>query len=136
MDAIVVFGRSDHGSIPRGASRALNLWVDHSDPNFGHCSIYLLTERLNVYVELQCWHSVFKVDLISQDLLLEMIGGMPYTHALRVQRRVNLRPWRCRLGMTCVSVAKHALALDAPWVFTPRQLFRYLVGQQGVTPLI
>lgn len=36
---------------------------------------------------------------------------------------------------TCVEVVKRTLGLRAPWVFTPRQLYRHLMARQPCQPL-
>jgi hypothetical protein len=35
---------------------------------------------------------------------------------------------------TCVEAVKRALGLQAPWVFTPAQLYRHLTGDPAVPP--
>jgi hypothetical protein len=49
---------------------------------------------------------------------------------LGTSRLRHLRPSRALAPLTCVSVAKRLLAIRAPWVWTPWQLFSHLLNAQ------
>lgn len=119
----MAFGPSDLNSIPKGTSRALDLWTRLAHPKFGHCATYLRCARADVYAEVQAWHSALRIDLYTVDFVLDdLLPGAGLTCAYRVRRRVDMRPWRLRAPVTCVVLAKHSLGIDAPLVWTPRQL--------------
>lgn len=135
VEAVIVFGPTNQTYIKPGTSRALDIWCLMSDRKFGHCSTFVRSARADIFVELQSWHSALVLDLYTREFLEDWLHDEALTAALHVRWPINLRPWRPRLGMDCVTTAKHVLGVNAPLVFTPRQLYRYLVGRPGVTPL-
>jgi hypothetical protein len=122
--------------IPKGTSRALDAWVRWSDPAFAHCTTFVWVSAVDAFVELQCWHSGFRVEIASREYLSHVLPACGFSHVLLVSKRADMRRWRPRLGMTCVSVAKAALGIRASFAFTPKQLFAYLNGKPGVTRLV
>lgn len=127
----MVFARPDRYVIPPGTSRVLDLWNRVCDQEIGHCSVFLKANGVDIYAELQVWHSAFTTELFTCDFVDELITQSPYSKIIQFDLPVDLRPYRPRLGVTCVSVAKHALGIDAPMVLTPKQLFRHLVSLPG-----
>lgn len=53
---------------------------------------------------------------------------------LPVPRQVPMPPRTLLAPLTCVSVAKRLLGIDAPFVLTPWQLYRHLGGTRPVQP--
>ena len=132
----MVFGESAHGVVRRGLSRTLDLWVDHADRRFGHCSIFLKVPDVDIFVELQVWHSALILMAITPELLMATLPLSPYTHALLVPFNHDLRRWHWHPALTCVTLVKHAIGLRAHGVFTPSQLYRTLRGMPGVEELL
>ena len=66
-------------------------------------------------------------------LSIELIEGEPSGVVQRVVARRPRGKAMLPFGLkTCVTLAKAALGIRAPWVVTPRQLFRYVQKRNGV----
>ena len=136
IDAYVTFVPSAHGVLPKGVSRVLDWWHRWADPEFGHCSILIKEQGVDIYCELQVWHSAITFSLFTSDFVDEYIMKSGYSRIIKCDLDVDLAPYRPRLMVTCVSVVKHALGIHAPMVLTPRQLYRRLLATPGCTRLL
>lgn len=66
-------------------------------------------------------------------LSFELIEGEPVGVVQRVVARRPRGKAMFPAGLkTCVTLAKAALGIRAPWVITPRQLYRYVAKRNGV----
>jgi hypothetical protein len=77
---------------------------------------------MDIWVELQVWHSGLIVGVCTTEFLSAGVGWADLSAAYYVQFTHDLRPWRPQLGQSCVTIAKAALGVWAPLVWTPRQL--------------
>ena len=129
---------------PAGAP-VLVVFVDHAAwwwlrllrPGFRHCFVVLATGT----VWLACEPLKDRIELVVLNLPREFdLARFYHEQGHRVlsgqrpqpgpRRRFTLAP------VTCVTVVKRVLAIDAPWVWTPSQLYAYLCdsGQGFVEP--
>lgn len=66
-------------------------------------------------------------------LTFDLVQGEPTGTVQRVTAYRKVRKALWPLGLkTCVTVAKAALGLRAPWVITPRQLFNHIHHRNGI----
>ena len=105
-------------------------WLRPLCPGFRHCFVvlgrgdhWIICNPFSHYTDLEVVHGFTSAELAAW-----------YRHyGLRVvETMARMPPPRCAplRPFTCVEVVKRALGLRAPWVFTPRQLHRYLVQRE------
>lgn len=76
------------------------------------------------YLVLAAYH-----DCVS----MELVEGEPSGLVQRVTARRPRGKAMFPAGLkTCVTIAKAALGIRAPWVITPRQLYRYVQKRDGI----
>lgn len=122
-----VVGRLDH--IVVFAHRPAARWWDvFTRPGFRH--VWVLTRQPDVggTIVLRTAFDAFSpvwsprpIEDVARDLLAENAPARALVYASEFRDRLLPRPF-----FTCVELAKLALGLRAPFVFTPRQLFRLL----------
>jgi hypothetical protein len=99
-------------------------------PGFRHC--FCVLRRADRWVVC---------DPLKGSIVLEILAEYPLealaAHYLASGRSLlagtagSLRPLPLRVrALTCVEVVKRLLGIDAPWVLTPYQLFRFLQEPQ------
>jgi hypothetical protein len=129
--AMVVF--ADHADCP---------WLRPLRRGFRHCfvvlragSVWLACDPLKDRIELEALELPGKFDLAAfyREQGHQVLVGEH--RLLRTRRRFALTP------LTCVTVVKRLLGINAPWVWTPWQLYTYLSASEygfesksGATP--
>jgi hypothetical protein len=122
---LVVF--ADHAGCP---------WLRPLRRGFRHCfvvlragSVWLACEPLKDRIELDALQLPAGFDLAAfyrEQGHQVLLGQRP---SPRARRRFALAP------LTCVTVVKRLLGIDAPWVWTPWQLYAHLSGpEHGFRP--
>jgi hypothetical protein len=98
-------------------------WTRALDPAFAHVEIWREIGE-GYFVALRPDHEFIDVDVIE---------GPPSGIYQYVTARRRLGVPLCPIGLkTCVSVAKAALGLRAPWIITPKQLYDYVSVREGI----
>jgi hypothetical protein len=117
---LVVF--ADHAGCP---------WLRPLRRGFRHCfvvlragSVWLACDPLKDRIELDALELPHKFDLAAfyREQGHRVLEG--HRPPPRTRRRFALAP------LTCVTVVKRLLGIDAPWVWTPWQLYSHLSGSE------
>jgi hypothetical protein len=107
------------------------IWLRLLKPGFRHCFAALETsappgeQRWILYEPLSHFTRLETITLPSQASLADLFRGQGLTVVETMRRDPARRsaPWR---PYSCVEAVKRVLGLQASWVFTPWQLYRYL----------
>ncbi|MFO1129306.1 MAG: hypothetical protein U1E66_12840 [Rhodospirillales bacterium] len=130
-------GREETGTPQHPAVPAIVVFDDNTDlkwlrplhAGFRHCFVavrhgnhWIICNPFSHYTDLSVVHGSSVGELAEWYRrhglrVVETVAAMP------PPRCAPLRPF------TCVEAVKRALGLRAPWIFTPRQLYRHLVRQ-------
>jgi hypothetical protein len=102
-------------------------WLRLLRPGFRHCFVVLGVDPL----WLACEPLKDRIELIVLNLPRDFDLARFYHeqgHRVLSGQRPQPRPGRrfTLAPLTCVTVVKRVLAIDAPWVWTPSQLYAYL----------
>jgi hypothetical protein len=129
-------GTADHKPVSRSvlvvfADHVACPWLHPLRRGFRHCfvvlragSAWLACEPLKDRIELDALELPSEFDLASfyrTQGHRVLLGERPLP---RKRRRLALAP------LTCVTVVKRLLGIDAPWVWTPWQLYQHLCGPE------
>ena len=106
-------------------------WLRPLGRGFRHCfaalragSVWLACDPLKDRIELHALELPGNFDLAGFYCAQGHRVLMGERPPPRARRRFALAP------LTCVTVVKRLLAIDAPWVWTPRQLYTHLSGPE------
>lgn len=116
--------------------RGRGYWWDFlSSPGRRHCAVFIPDER-GVSVCLEYSFGLLSATILGCNHVDEAVHKygvkLPISSIIEVdlEKREHSKyiPVRC---MTCVGMAKAVLGIKAWWVWTPEQLYRYLLSHGG-----
>jgi hypothetical protein len=134
---------AEHGGSPH-ASPAIVVfdddttlkWLRPLDAGFRHC--FVAVRRGDHWIICNPFSHYTDLDVVSGFTADELAAWYRHHGLHVVETLAKTPPPKCAplRPFTCVEAVKRALGLHAPWVFTPRQLHRYLVQRPGSKAIV
>jgi hypothetical protein len=137
----VIFSDPDPlGDVSRRRDRFLYSALMRLRPGFRHCYAMRRAEKFEGWIIINPVSSGVDVQEVDDQNLT--VAGHTFSsyaqfvdamvaagRAYRVESQQQAgRYWKPRGLFSCVGVIKHLLAMEAPWVWTPWQLYKHLGG--------
>jgi hypothetical protein len=107
-------------------------WLRPLRTGFRHC--FVAVRRGNDWIVCNPFSHYTELDVIHGFTADELAAWYRHHGLLVVETVATTPPARCAplRPFTCVEAVKRALGLCAPWIFTPRQLYRHLARRASV----